>query len=979
MNKMKSLFQSFVPIALALLLVATNSLPTFAAQPLAKERPPETEIVVTPTDTWAVEVLPGSDPDQLALSMGAENLGQIGSLENIYLFRIPGSEEVSAAAETFAADSGVVWFEQQVARQRVTRAPTDPLYGSQWHLPKANVPAVWTAGYTGSGVNIAIVDDGLQHTHPDLSPNYRPSLSRDFVDSDNDPAPSTGDGHGTSVAGVAAARDDGVACGVGVAYRAGLSGLRLITGAGTTDAQEASALQYEFAGNHIYNNSWGPIDNGSLDGPGLLTQQALLNAVTNGRGGKGSIFVWAAGNGLGVKDNVNYDGYANSRFTIAVGAVDNNGVQASYSEPGAAMLVTAPSSGNSLGITTTDLLGADGYSAGNCTGVFGGTSASSPLAAGVVALMLEANPNLGWRDVQHILVKTAVKNDPTDADWTTNGAGYPINHKYGFGLVDAQAAVNHALTWTNVGLPTSLSRTKNVNQNIPDNNLTGISSTIDVAENFIVEHVEVVFNATHTWRGDLRIVLTSPSGTQSVLAAPRADGTQNYSSWKFMTVRNWNETTAGNWTLRVADEDALATGQFNSWQLILHGQKDSTTARVVVSIDDDQKGEYFLSNTQSIIDKYSMTDGPVIVQNTNGFPIIASLRAVYSPDGGTSWTSYAEMVGLPVEQVTDSYLFPWYNNLHIRTNIKIANIDTRDAVITVKIAGTVMGTYNIPSNGVLDLSYPDINAGPVNVKSLDGVKFVVSEYISFPQDGSTWTSYYELIGFPETQLTDHYVFPWYNSVHISTQMSFANVGATTTDIVVKIGGVIRGTYTLAPNQSRRLKFFDINNGPVEVYSTNGVPIISSQRVAYSPDNGLTWPSYTELMGLPLDKLSDTYYFPWYNTVNQSMQVSFANVGTSSTTVTVTIAGNVQGSYVLSPNQSRRVKFFGVNEGMVKVHSSNGVPIIVSERAAYSPDDGVTWTRFAEMLGLPENQMSHAYVFPYYDDINIDSAIMIGYP
>lgn len=455
------------------------------------------------TDTWAVQISPGTDPDQLALQMGAQNLGQIGALTGYYLFRIPGTDsELTAMADVFAASSQVVWFEQQMARQQTKRAIEDPVYLDQWHLVNANVEPAWNAGFTGTGINIAIVDDGMQHTHPDLSAQYKAALSHDYngdfvypiVVEDGDPEDALGhqDYHGTASAGIAAADYNGnvlaTSCGVGVAYDAGLAGLRLIA-APATDAQEADALNFgmnpaslgaEF--NSIYSNSWGPFDDMTqpLVGPGPLTLAAMQNGVTYGRNGKGSIYVWAAGNGLLSKDNVNYDGYANSRYTIAVGAVDHLGAQAPYSEPGAAMLVTAPGGiSGTNGIVTTDLLGHFGYSfdTGCTEGNFDGTSASAPIVSGVVALMLDANPNLGWRDVQNILARTAVQNDPTDTEtipnpidpvngdpvtvstWVTNGAGLHVNHKYGFGLVDAAAAVAMAnpATYINLRLPSSIS------------------------------------------------------------------------------------------------------------------------------------------------------------------------------------------------------------------------------------------------------------------------------------------------------------------------------------------------------------------------------------------------------------------------------------------------------------------------------------------------------------------------------------------
>jgi hypothetical protein len=149
-----------------------------------------------------------------------------------------------------------------------------------------------------------------------------------------------------------------------------------------------------------------------------------------------------------------------------------------------------------------------------------------------------------------------------------------------------------------------------------------------------------------------------------------------------------------------------------------------------------------------------------------------------------------------------------------------------------------MGTYPIAPNEFMEVSYPSVNDGPVKVQSSGGVDIVVSEYIANPrEDGATWTSYYELMGFPENDLTNSYLFPWYNTVHISTQMSFANVGTANTTVTVKIAGVVRGTYALAPNQSSRVKLVGINSGPVEVYSSGGVPIIASQRVAYSRMEG----------------------------------------------------------------------------------------------------------------------------------------------
>ncbi len=554
--------------------------------------PPEPEAKAA---QWVVQI--GEDGGLTAL----RNLPNVATVERapyvddafIVTFRdVPG---LAVAASRIPQ---ATLLQPLVARQQSLRfIPNDTLFGLQWHLNNtgqsggtagedANVVNVWGTGsyngITGSGVVVAVVDDGLQHTHPDLSANYHAVASYDYNFNDTDPAPTSSDPHGTAVAGVIGARGHNSTGVSGVAPLASLAGIRLIAAA-TTDLQEANALSHMPQTIDIYSNSWGPTDDGNRkEGPGALTAAAIKNNVETGRGGLGSIYIWAGGNGQSVRDNVNYDGYANSRYTIAVAAIDDNGVQASYSEPGAPLLVSAHSSGAGAGIVTTDLTGGNGYNGiagqNNYTDDFGGTSASAPLVAGVVALMLDANPNLTYRDVQHILVDTARKNHASDSDWTTNGSGRWVNHKYGFGAVDAQAAVAAAQTWTNVGPEVSYtSPTLAVSQAIPDGLGTqvfgaAVTRTHSVTEDLFVEWVEVTFNATFsTFRGDLEIVLTSPDGTESILADLHDDSGSNY-DWTFTSARHWGEQALGDWTLRVRDGYAgFGTGTWNSWSLRLYG------------------------------------------------------------------------------------------------------------------------------------------------------------------------------------------------------------------------------------------------------------------------------------------------------------------------------------------------------------------------------------------------------------------------
>lgn len=465
---------------------------------------------------------------------------------------------------------------------RTDSASTDPLLDQQWHLKArgeepagTNVRAVWPTT-KGAGIVVGIVDDGLQHTHPDLAPNYMSDLSWDFNGNDADPSPdiNAGDFHGTAVAGVAAARGDNGIGGSGAAPLASLAGLRLI-GSPVSDAQIAAALAHQRDAIHILSNSWGPPDNGStLSGPGALAQTAIETAIMQGRSGKGRVFLWAAGNGLTRDDNCNFNGFANNRFVMAVGALADNAQQAPYSEPCAAMFVTAPSNGGTRGITTTDLVGAPGDAPGDYTSGFGGTSAATPLVGGIAALMLAENPSLTWRDVQHILAHSAVRINPADSGWTTGSFAH--NERFGFGLADGQAAVNLAATWSPVPAESAVPAvTRSIGRAIPDDDTAGLVDSISIDNafiNFTVEHVEVIFDATHPYRGDLEATLTSPAGVISRLATVRAlDAGENFSFWRFGSVRHWGESAAGTWTLRVADLAPEDVGTWNSWSLRIYG------------------------------------------------------------------------------------------------------------------------------------------------------------------------------------------------------------------------------------------------------------------------------------------------------------------------------------------------------------------------------------------------------------------------
>jgi subtilisin family serine protease len=382
--------------------------------------------------------------------------------------------------------------------------PDDPYLQYQWNLLNVgqsanyegihqvfgvpgediNVIGAWENGVTGAGVLVAVVDSGVQVTHPDLDGNI--SIYRyNALTGGTNVSPSLEDPsgyHGTAVAGLIAGEGNNDLGMVGVAYGADIMPILIGTnGAWATNAQAAVALLGNGAPVDIYSNSWGPansrfVDSGDLfydpTDPNDADLVALLQtAATQGRNGLGAIYVFSSGNDagpqfspgfddIGIWDSAGSNFFVNSRYTIGVGMVDHDGsifnddgTVTLYSEAGPSVLIVAPSASGPFdivsdpdtgsGIWSTDLTGDDGANVSplpsgievdgdkfpdtNYTSTFGGTSAAAPQVSGVIALMLEANPNLTYRDVEEILVRSARQNSPFGSDTENAEISWIVN------------------------------------------------------------------------------------------------------------------------------------------------------------------------------------------------------------------------------------------------------------------------------------------------------------------------------------------------------------------------------------------------------------------------------------------------------------------------------------------------------------------------------------------------------------------------
>ena len=541
--------------------------------------------------------------------------------------------------------------------------PADPLYSSQWHFPLlGDIETIWDE-YTGAGVSVGVFDDGVEYTHPDLSGNYDPSQHFQFGGTTYDPMPLTsGDAHGTAVAGLIAASEGNGIGGVGVAWDATLTGVNFL---GDIQYQSFSLLlaSLDWARNFdIMSNSWGrtPAYESNQSLASAFSARSLMNAeyedvVTFGRGGLGTVITQAAGNDAndstlqaqGIYGNANGDGLNSSRFTATIAATDSSGNITYYSNYGASILVAAPA-----GSVTTDLQGSAGYNssggtAGDYTTTFGGTSAATPVTSGVVALMLEANPGLGWRDVQNILAISAAQTGSAYGgsgtgyevgDWGANGAGnwngggMSFHASYGFGMVDAFAAVRMAEVWSTLfgsaatsanEQTTSVSMTGPA-QAIPDYS-GGTPGQLDIAltvtQDIRIEDIYVTVDITHSYSSDLTLTLIGPNGEEIPLMSGEGGSTLMDSGfeWTFGVTAALGMMSAGTWTLRITDNFGSDVGSVSDVTIDFYGAADS---------NDD-----VYHFTQDLFDLIAVEATRATISDTNG---------------GTDWLNFAAMGAINV-------------------------------------------------------------------------------------------------------------------------------------------------------------------------------------------------------------------------------------------------------------------------------------------------------------------------------------------
>lgn len=586
-------------------------------------------------NTWVVRIDPQDTDvaDSIAQKYGFQNGGRVGSFDGVYKFYHPSNDhhshhDASGGPKHHAEEGKVPKSPVRIKRDHLEHASllrshpqvrwvrrervllrdkrtgvkgqseiilNDPLLPEQWYVRNtgqttgpagfdSKVYEVWEKGYTGKGVVLSVLDDGMDHTHPELKDNYDPKASTDLNGRDSDPFPNDSDpynAHGTKCSGTIAAKANNNLCGTGIAYDSNIGAIRMLDGK-ATDSLEADAFSFNPHHIDIYSCSWGPKDNGKTFGrPGKYGRLALEASATLGRNGYGSIFVWATGNGGMAGDDCNADGYVNSIYTISIGSVNEHGVSTYYGEKCAStMAVTYCSGLHKYGFTDNRANVITTYLHHHCTKHFVGTSSAAPLAAAIFALALQSNPKLTWRDMQHLVFETAQLTSPLDRGWKTNGVGRRYNEKFGFGVLNALKLVEKALKWKTVGkqhvchFPVRIK-----NRDIPSEGVLKIKIKTDGCQSCLqkdkdangtcknsvkrLEHVVVTVTLKYRYRGDLSIELYSPNNTLSNLLHRRSkdDSKNGLKNWSFMTVYNWGENPRGTWVLKFIDKKKRKTAQ----------------------------------------------------------------------------------------------------------------------------------------------------------------------------------------------------------------------------------------------------------------------------------------------------------------------------------------------------------------------------------------------------------------------------------
>ncbi|MEW6206657.1 MAG: hypothetical protein AB1509_07530 [Chloroflexota bacterium] len=402
-----------------------------------------------------------------------------------------------------------------------------------------------------------------------------------------------------------------------------------------------------------------------------------------------------------------------------------------------------------------------------------------------------------------------------------------------------------------------------------------------------------------------------------------------------------------------------------------------------VSVGTSLQNNYYLYNASVLTDYYpSLLDGPVKVTSSIGENIFTSQRV-------TSGDSYNELMGFPANQLTTEYWFPYYDHgypnvvgSNMRTWILVGNAsNTLSANVQIYIGGVLRHSETIAPGSRITPRWIGLQSGPVRVVSTNGVPIFTSQRVFT----STNNAFDEKLGYPANQFTTEYWFPWYDDKNMTNHILVGNTSSSqAASVQIFIAGILRGTYTVPANGVLQQRYPGLIGGPVQVRSTNGVNIVASQKSV----SGLQR-SYNEVMGYPFNQFTTTYWFPWYDhgypSVIGSNMRTWILVGNPSTTQTANVQIYIGGilqtvpgstppttTFTIPPRGNVTPRWIGLQGGPVQVVSD--IPIFASERVFTVPN-----SVFNEAMGIPGNQLTSEYWYPWYDSQNMNNFLLISKP
>jgi subtilisin-like proprotein convertase family protein len=641
--------------------------------------------------------------ESLTVELGLELVKEVAGAPRTYVFRVTSQagENPIKIANRLLASGKVLVSEPNIAiATKRAHVPADSLFSYQWHLhhdggpflaADSHVDAVraWDITRGERSVVVAVADDSVDLNHVDFQGADKIVAPVDFGGRDFEPLPGTvDDNHGTACAGVAVAEENGHGV-VGVAPGCALIPIRTSGIIDDNSIEELCDWVVEH-GASVVSCSWSAATN--YFALTLRMRLALSRAATQGRSGLGCVLVFAAGNENrpldGTVDEHDWpddvpsgptpwlNGFATHEDVIAVAACTSLAKKSAYSNWGDEISVCAPSNNappgtfpkvtTSLvgrGVVTTDRVGPSGYSSTDYTFGFGGTSSACPLVAGVAALVLSANPDLTAREVKEILQATAdkiVDHDPDPQLGQSLGTYDDDGHSpwFGYGKVNAFRAVTEAVRRREAAGAQTFQAASTPALAIPDADAVGVRDTITFSEAAMVSSVKVHVDITHTYRGDLRLTLTAPSGASVVLHnrnGGRADNIRRtFDPTSTPGVSTLvGQSLQGDWTLHVQDLAPADLGRLNRWELEIEGRADAVveleeTPGVTIPDDDPSGIERTLATTAT----GQVKEVAVSVDITHTF--IHDLSVALVSPSGTSVTLH-HRTGGAVDNIITTY------------------------------------------------------------------------------------------------------------------------------------------------------------------------------------------------------------------------------------------------------------------------------------------------------------------------------------